>query len=84
MKCPNCGEPITTRHTFCVICHTDLKDFLENPPPKKTEAIQTACKRVHAVLTKPIGKPRPEQPGKQTEQGEQNAVISEILPHSAS
>ena len=26
MICPNCGEPVQTRHLFCVVCGADLKD----------------------------------------------------------
>ena len=25
MRCPNCGEPVETRHSFCVVCGADLE-----------------------------------------------------------
>ncbi|MCQ2416464.1 MAG: hypothetical protein MJ071_01475 [Oscillospiraceae bacterium] len=53
MKCPNCGEPIKTRHTFCVICNADLKDYLANG--KKEDAIEKK-KNVQEHLQKLVGK----------------------------
>ena len=44
MICPNCGEPVQTRHLFCVVCGADLKDVT----PEK------AGVRLKQALTKPI------------------------------
>ena len=60
MRCPSCGEPIQSRHTFCVVCGADLQDVLLK---SRKEAVEEATERLHSVLTKPISlrKPRSKQ-----------------------
>lgn len=39
MICPNCGEPVRTRHLFCVVCGADLKGIR---PEKAGERLKRA------------------------------------------
>lgn len=41
MICPNCGEPVMTRHLFCAVCGADLKDV---KPEKIHERLKSALK----------------------------------------
>ena len=36
MRCPNCGEPIETRHSFCVVCGADLQPVLNEAKQRRT------------------------------------------------
>lgn len=51
MRCPSCGEPIRSRHSFCVICGADLQDILSRT---KREAVEEATDKIQSVLTKPL------------------------------
>lgn len=77
MNCPKCGEPVRTRHSFCVICGADLEEKLSETPLKAAaEAVGRKTKRVRDVLNKPIGQrkaepaPTPVEPVQQTEPAE--------------
>ena len=51
MKCPSCGEPILSRHTFCVICGADLSEQLSRPASDKRRGAKT---KIQSLLTKPF------------------------------
>ena len=42
MVCPNCGEPVMTRHLFCAVCGADLIDV-------KPEKISARLKAMFAT-----------------------------------
>ena len=42
MICPNCGEPVRTRHLFCVVCGADLKGI---KPEKASVRLRRAFTR---------------------------------------
>ncbi len=42
MICPNCGEPVQTRHLFCVVCGADLKDV---KPEKVSVRLKKALRK---------------------------------------
>ncbi len=42
MVCPICGEAVKTRHLFCAVCGTDLKDV-------KSEKISVRLKTMFAT-----------------------------------
>lgn len=44
MICPNCGEPVQSRHLFCVVCGADFKKIKP----------ENAGVRLKKALTKPI------------------------------
>ena len=58
MRCPSCGEPIQSSHTFCVICGTDLERVIPRPVQ---HSLRTAAKSLRSLLTMPIG-PRKQEP----------------------
>lgn len=81
MNCPHCGEPIETRHTFCVVCGADLMEFLESKKKRAVSASSGSARRkVHAAKKKLRGKqkPAPEATG-HTEQNGDPPVIPEFL-----
>ena len=57
MRCPNCGEPVETRHSFCVVCGADLEP-LKSQSVKQREA--DAGQKLRTVLNQPVRLRRPE------------------------
>lgn len=51
MRCPFCGEPIETRHTFCTVCGADLQRQLPRP---SRSPLKSAAGALRSALTKPI------------------------------
>ena len=48
MRCPHCGEPLQSKHSFCVICGGDLLNARpENP-------VRNAVSQIQSVLTAPV------------------------------
>ena len=58
MKCPTCGEPVNSRHTFCTVCGADLL-YAAPEHGSKAEVVSAAGKKVISVLKMPIGKQSP-------------------------
>ncbi|MBR6107830.1 MAG: hypothetical protein IKQ39_07450 [Oscillospiraceae bacterium] len=55
MICPCCGEPIRSRHSFCVVCHADFTVM------KPETTVRHAGEKLREVLTTPVsqlGKPQ--------------------------
>lgn len=52
MQCPKCGEPIRSRHSFCVVCGFDLQELLAVNASKSS--IAEAGRRFRDVLNTPI------------------------------
>ncbi len=92
VRCPFCGEPIETRHTFCVVCGSDLQEVLAQTPQEK---LGEAGRKIRTVLTRPIvlpGKqkaaaeapaPEPVQPPQKPEREDPApAAIPPLMKHS--
>lgn len=77
VNCPNCGERIETRHTFCVICGADLKAFLENK--KASQTSDTVREKIHAAMTKPLGKQA--NPVKTADEAEKPIIPEGLQPN---
>lgn len=71
MICPNCGEPVQTRHLFCVVCGADLKDVTS----------EKAGVRLKQALTKPIAakKAAKEKPAEQEAQRQDFTAVRDPL-----
>ncbi|MBQ3939900.1 MAG: zinc-ribbon domain-containing protein [Oscillospiraceae bacterium] len=57
MRCPHCGEPIESRHSFCVICGADLLPLQSQSPTLKARASE-AGRRLRSALSQPVRLPR--------------------------
>lgn len=77
MRCPSCGEPIQSRHTFCVVCGADLQDVLSR---SKKEAVGEATEKIHSVLTKPITLRKPKHPAEEKPAPKKEAPTSVMAP----
>lgn len=55
MRCPHCGEPIQSRHSFCVICGGDLLEYQPVSPLQTAKtAVAQAGQRIQNALQTPV------------------------------
>lgn len=47
MICPNCGEVVESKHSFCVVCGADLTE-------KRIQQTDSSEERVRGMFRKPI------------------------------
>ena len=83
MKCPNCGEPVITRHSFCVICGADLKDVLSESKLQHAAGSVRAVRKRFRTLTKPRAHRENEKTGAaapEALQPEQTVSENPVLP----
>lgn len=80
MRCPNCGEVIETRHSFCVVCGADLKEVREQAVHRK---VMRAGRKLRSVLNQPVRLPRRPALSAKKEQPEQKNPADTEIPDGA-
>ncbi len=73
MICPNCGEPVRTRHSFCVVCNADLSGI--KPEPK----VRIAGQKLRDMLTTPVSQLGKSKAQPEPEPAEESAAAAEQM-----
>lgn len=74
MVCPNCGEPVMTRHLFCAVCGADLKDVKSEKLHKRLKsALKTQSAKTEE--SRPVNDSSPAQQTKARE----SSIFSDFM-----